>query len=151
MNSSSVNKSLNSIQSTHILQQIAITPIDSKNCLDGSSSMETPSYPSVDDNCNSFLLSYPTVIHNSPEFCDSVIRNAEEVEARIRNTKNHTYEYLSVVARCINFSPRITCSKPPPFIKSPYEDQGKGKENIEPDSVGPFKSNETKHLMLRKS
>lgn len=64
-------------------------------CLDGSASVATASIPSLNENCNILVLSYPLAIQNSPEFWDSTIRSAEEVEARIRLTKKHNYEDLS--------------------------------------------------------
>ncbi|KMZ73561.1 hypothetical protein ZOSMA_146G00370 [Zostera marina] len=145
----SVNESINSFESTGILHKTFITPTEAKICVAGSSTIATSSYPSVNDNCNTLLLSYPTAIQNSPEFWDSAIRSTEEVETRIRISRKHTYEDLSVVVRCIDFSPRILV--PPPFalIKLPCESNCK--ENINPQSVGPSKLNQTKHLMLQQS
>ncbi|KMZ76307.1 hypothetical protein ZOSMA_103G00120 [Zostera marina] len=117
----SAEESVNSIKSTNISIQTFITPTENKICLAGSASIANPANSSGIHNNNTTLLSYPTAIQNSPEFWDSTIRTTEEVEARIRNTKKHTYEDLSTVARYIDFFPRIFSPKPLALIKSSYE------------------------------
>ncbi|KMZ63432.1 hypothetical protein ZOSMA_40G00630 [Zostera marina] len=114
--------------------------------LDGSSYISISVNLSVNDNCNTVVISHPFTIQNSPEFWDSAIRSADEVEAQIRITKKHNYEDLFAVVRCIDFSPNIPMPQPITMISSPYK--WKGKENIEPESIGPSKLNDTKHLMM---
>ncbi|KMZ67390.1 hypothetical protein ZOSMA_26G01410 [Zostera marina] len=117
----SLTKSIKCIKSSDIIQQSFLTPVEPKMCLDGSTSIATTSNPSVNDHSITLVRSYPLAIQNSSEFWDSAIRSAEEVEARIRITKKHTYEDLSAVARCIEFSP---CILTPQFLcvtSAPYK------------------------------
>ncbi|KMZ71640.1 hypothetical protein ZOSMA_178G00280 [Zostera marina] len=134
--------------------QSLLTPAEAKMCLDGSTFVATTFNPSVNDNSINLVRSYPLAIQNSPEFWDSAIRSAEEVETRIRIiTKKHTYEDLSAVARCIEFSPCILTPQSLCVTSAPYKvaEQRKGKENIKPDTIELSIVNETKHIMLQKS
>lgn len=116
-------KSSNSIKSLGILQEnfTAITPSITKMSLDGSSYIPISVNLSVNDNCNTVVISHPFTIQNSPEFWDSTIRSADEVEAQIRITKKHNYEDLFAVVRCIDFSPNIPMPQPITMISSPYK------------------------------
>ncbi|KMZ62611.1 hypothetical protein ZOSMA_44G00100 [Zostera marina] len=145
----SVNKLTKYIKSSDDLQNNSITPIESKMFIDGSTSFATSSNPSVNHNCNILVISYPPVLQNSPEFWYCAIRSVEEVEVKIRLTKKHNFEYLSAVARCINFSPRT--STPQPIAVNTSSFKSKGKENVEPKSIGPSNLKKTKHLMLQQS
>ncbi|KMZ72448.1 hypothetical protein ZOSMA_164G00300 [Zostera marina] len=117
----SAEDSLNSIKCTSITHQTFITPTELKICFAGSSSIPISFNSSGIHNSNTPLLSYPTAIQNSPEFWNSVIRTAEEVKAKICINRKHTYDDLSTVARCIDFSPHITSPKPLAMNKSSYE------------------------------
>lgn len=81
-NSVSKTKSLLSIKSSDILQQTYITPTESKMYVDGSISNDTVSQclslPSFNSDENTVVVSYPVVIHNSPEFWDVAIQSAED-------------------------------------------------------------------------
>ncbi|KMZ56943.1 hypothetical protein ZOSMA_8G00880 [Zostera marina] len=111
----SITNSIKSIQSSYILQKSFVTPTQMEMCHDATTSVGT--------------VNFPLAIQNSPDFWESVIRSAEEVEARIRLTKKHNYEDLSAVARCIDFSPRILTPQPTPHMTSPFKviEQRKGK------------------------
>ncbi|KMZ67779.1 hypothetical protein ZOSMA_25G01720 [Zostera marina] len=100
----SITKSIKSMKSLDIVQQSFVTPTEIEMCPVATTSVAT--------------VNFPLTIQNSPDFWDSVIRSAEEVETRIRLTRKHTYEDLSTVARCIDFSLRILTPQPTPHMTS---------------------------------
>ncbi|KMZ62473.1 hypothetical protein ZOSMA_45G00110 [Zostera marina] len=69
------------------LQQTYITPTESKMYVDGSTSNDAASQclslPSFNSDENTVVVSYPVVIHNSPEFWDVAIQSAEDRDCYI--------------------------------------------------------------------